>query len=118
MFYFYSIKRFVEHGFNRHVYERNTIEMASLCLVRDTIPLSVQLKISSHVEEDSADVISINYGHVKEVMYALICGITVALLGLFCEIGHNKFTLRRIKPLQQRVRIVNITRAIRIIHSA
>lgn len=94
------------------------MELAGLCVGRDSIPLSVQLKISSHVEEDSADVIAINYGHVNGVMYTLMCAIAVALLVLFCEIGHNKFTLRRTKPLQQQVRIVNITRAIRIIHSA
>lgn len=102
-----SITRLVEHGFNIHVYERTITDLVGTAFGTE-VPLSVQLKISSHVEEDSADVMAINYGHVKEVIYMLLFGISLAFVALIVEIGRKKFTDRQSMSKVSPVRVVNI----------
>lgn len=111
---FYRIRRFAEHGFNHYAYERTLPDLVATCLNADIVPLTVQLKVSSHVEESSADVTAINFDHVKEVMYMLLSGIALACIALVMEvIRKNMFTRSRSMQRRPKIKIVKMKRTIR-----
>ena len=64
---------------------------------------SMERKITSRVEESSADVVAINYGHLHRVMVMIVCGISLAGTVLLAEIAHARFVshrkVRQVKPV-------------------
>lgn len=83
-----------EHGFAHYVCERLSVPVAQAVIPGSGLPSS-QRKISSSVEQLSADVADISFEHTYPVMIALLAAVIGSGAVLFIEFYHH-WVIRRI----------------------
>lgn len=79
----------MEHGFSVYGYECTAAPMIQSFFGSNSLLPSKQLKVSSHIDQFSSDVIAIRYSHISRVMVMLLCGTALGVIVLVIEHGIN-----------------------------
>lgn len=108
------IRRFGEHGFAHYVQERSAIPIAQLIHGETSGGLpSHEAKVSSKIEEQPGEVISIGWDQIQRVMILFFIGLIIGTMVLIGEKLIQKWT----EAKQNRVRETMIRKRRQLVRS-
>lgn len=84
-----------ERGFYQYAMERTTVQMIESHNGPNSLPPSMQNRLSPHIEEGKSVVVSIGYEHFQCLMEMLMRGLFIGLIVLFLEIFRFKIPIFR-----------------------